>query len=124
MLPGHDRRRAVALAFALCLAVGSATVGRDGPEATAPVEPPEMLSFSRDTSDVVLFAFPDRLANEPLMNLPFVPVRVRATEGLAVNMASPGQSWVVTWTERGTAYWLSSDRRDLSDLLRLAGSLR
>lgn len=36
--PGHDRRRATLLAFALCLAVGSAGVGRDGPEATQPRE--------------------------------------------------------------------------------------
>jgi hypothetical protein len=131
------------LAFALCLAAGSASVGRDGPEATAPVEPLRTLIVSRETSDVVLFAFPDRLANEPLPNWGFLPVRVRGTEGLAVNLAeSPprehvvwiaGDSpmvtgehprWVIFWTEAGTAYSLSSDRRDLPDLLRVAGSLR
>jgi hypothetical protein len=142
--PGRDRRRALTLAFALCLAVGGATVGRDGPAATAPVEPPRTLFVSRDTSDVVLFGFPDRLANEPLPNWGFLPVRVRGTEGLAVNLAEPlpreanvvwiaGDSpmvtgehprWVVFWTEAGTAYSLSSESRDLSDLLRVAGSLR
>jgi hypothetical protein len=141
--PGHDRRRAMILAFALCLAAGSTTVGRDGPEATAPVEPPRTLFVSRDTTDVVLFAFPDRLANEPLPNWGFLPVRVRGTEGLAVNLDEPrtredvvwiaGDSpmvtgehpkWVVFWTEAGTAYSLSSDSRDLADLLRVAGSLR
>jgi hypothetical protein len=102
-----------------------------------------MLVLSRDASDVVLFAFPDRLANEPLPNLGFVSVRVRGTEGLAVNLADPpsregaawiasdspmvtGQhpKWMVIWTEAGTAYSLSSDGRDLPDLLRVAGSLR
>jgi hypothetical protein len=141
--PGRDRRRALTLAFTLCLAVGSATVGRDGPAATAPVEPPRTLFVSRDTSDVVLFAFPDRLANEPLPNWGFLPVRVRGTEGLAVNLAEPparegvvwiagdapmvtGEhtKWVVFRTEAGTAYSLSSESRDLSDLLRVAGSLR
>jgi hypothetical protein len=131
------------LAFALCLAAGGASVGRDGPAATAPVEPLRTLFVSRDTSDVVLFAFPDRLANEPLPNWGFLPVRVRETEGLAVNLAEPlprenivwiaGDSpmvtgehprWVIFWTEAGTAYSLSSDRRDLPDLLRVAGSLR
>lgn len=123
----------------MCLSVASAAVGRDGPLATAPVEPAHTLFLSRDTSDAVLFGFPDRLANEPLPNLPYVTVSVRGTEGLAVNTAtavvrrakqpepespSPVQGWLVTWTEGGTSYWLSSDHRDLSDLLRLAGSLR
>jgi hypothetical protein len=129
------------LTFALCLALGSATVGRDGPEATAPVEPPRMLIVSRDMSDVVLFAFPDRLANEPLPNLPYVTVSVRGTEGFAVHTGemfarvdgkwiseNPGasrvQGWLITWTEAGTVYSLSSESRDLSDLLRVAGSLR
>jgi hypothetical protein len=111
---------------------------------TAPIEPPRTLVVSRDANDLVLFAFPDRLANEPLPNLDFLPVRVRGTEGLAVNLAEPppreanvvwiaGDSpmvtgehpkWVVFWTEAGTAYSLSSDGRDLADLLRVAGSLR
>ena len=128
------------LGFALCLAVGSAAVGRDGPEATAPVEPPRTLVLSQH-GDVVLFAFPDRLANEPLPNLPYVTVLIRGTEGLAVNTSpviirddikwidghvedQPAvRGWLITWTEGGTAYTLSSDRRELSDLLRLAGSL-
>ena len=124
----------------MCLSVGSAAVGRDGPLATAPFEPVHILFLSRDTSHAVLFGFPDRLANEPLPNLPYVTVSVRGTEGLAVNTATvgvrrvkqpevespstPAQGWLVTWTEGGTSYWLSSDQRDLSDLLRLAGSLR
>jgi len=114
----------------MCLSVGSAAVGRDGPLATAPFEQVHILFLSRDTSHAVLFGFPDRLANEPLPNLPYVTVSVRGTEGLAVNTATPespstpAQGWLVTWTEGGTSYWLSSDQRDLSDLLRLAGSLR
>jgi hypothetical protein len=141
--PGHDRRGALVLAFAMCVAIGGAAVGRDGPAATAPLEPPRTLLVSGETSGVVLFAFPDRLANEPLPNWVFLPVQVRGTEGLAVNLAEPppregvvwiaGDSpmvtgehakWVVFWTEAGTAYSLSSDGRDLPDLLRVAGSLR
>jgi hypothetical protein len=132
----------VTLAFARCLAIGSAAAGRDGPAATAPIEPARTLTLSlpQDASDVVLFAFPDRLANERLINLPYIPVRVRETQGLAVNLAEvvpsntvwigqadswgPFQSWMVTWTEGGTAYSISSDRRGLSELLRVAGSLR
>jgi hypothetical protein len=137
---GRDRRHAIALAFVMCLSVGGSVVGRDGPVATAPVEPPHLLILSRDTSDAVLFAFPDRLANEPLPNLPYMTVVVRGTDGLAVNTGEvfvrddirwgrdpdllPVQGWLVTWTEDGTAYSLRSDRRDLSDLLRIAGSLR
>ena len=130
----------MALAFALCLAVGSAAVGRDGPEATVAVEPPRTLVLSQH-GDVVLFAFPDRLANEPLPNLPYVTVFVRGTEGFAVNTGemfvrddikwisenpetSRVQGWLITWTEAGTVYSLSSESRDLSDLLRVAGSLR
>ncbi len=124
--PGQERRRTVALAFVMCLSVGSTAVSRDGPAATAPVEPPHLLIVSADAGDVVLFGFPDRLANEPLPNLPYVTVVVRGTEGLALNTVSersPVQGWTVTWTEGGTAYSLSSDRRTLTDLLRVAGSL-
>ena len=137
---GHDRRRAVALAFAMFLSVGATVVGRDGPPATAPVDPPHTLVLSRD-GDAVLFAFPDRLANEPPPNLSYVTVLVRGTKGLAVNTGrigvrddiksiAPGsqpsaaQGWLVTWTEGGIAYTLSSDHGSLPDLLRVAGSLR
>jgi len=138
--PGQDRRRAIALAFAMFLSVGVTAVGRDGPPATAPVDPPHTLVFSRD-GNAVLFAFPDRLANEPPPNLSYVTVVVRGTKGLAVNTGrigvrdevkgsatgsqpSAAQGWQVMWTEGGTAYTLSSDRGSLPDLLRVAGSLR
>ncbi len=122
--PGHDRRGAVALAFAMCLAVGSAGVGRDGPDATVPIEVPHVLALPPQTVDAHLFTMPDRLANEPLSNLEFIAVPVRETEGLGARVGSPGGVWLVTWTEGGTAYWLSSEHRDLPDLVRLAGSLR
>jgi hypothetical protein len=128
------------VAFALCLAIFSAAVGRDGPEAIAPADPPLTFVYSRDASDVVLFAFPDRHANEPLPNLTYMTVVVRRTEGLAVNTGEvfvredirwgrdpdsrPVQGWLVTWTEGETAYSLRSDRRGLPDLIRIAGSLR
>jgi hypothetical protein len=128
----------VTLAFALCLAIGSAGLGRDAPEATGPATtmifdrdgvyvgaaPADPLSLPPNTTDVLLSFIPDRLANEALPALPFVPVKVRAVSGLAVEARRPGDYQMVTWTEGGNAYWLVSDRRDLADLLRLADSLR
>jgi len=148
--PGHDRRRAMALAFALCLAIGSAGVGRDGPAATqrAGAEPASRLvMFSSDgtilvsaaadqwgplahlslpanSPGVLLSWIPDRLANEALPPLPFVPVRVRAVPGLAIEGVRDGEYRMVTWTERGNVYWLVSDHGDIVDLIRLADSLR
>jgi hypothetical protein len=121
---GHDRGPAIALAFAMCLAVGSSAVGRDGPLATAPTDGAHVLALPPRILDAHLFTMPDRLANEPLSNLEFVVVRVRGTQGLGARVGSPGGVWLVTWTEGGTAYWLSSERRDLPDLVRLAASLR
>jgi hypothetical protein len=109
--------------FTLCLSVGSAFIGRDGPIATAPIDPAHVLALPPLTTDAQLFTMPDRLANEPLSNLEFVAVPVRGTQGLGARVGSPGGVWLVTWTEGGTAYWLSSDHRDLPDLVRLAGSL-
>ena len=82
------------------------------------------LSLPPNTTDVLLSFIPDRLANEGLPALPFVPVRVRAVSGLAVEARRPGDYQMVTWTEGGNAYWLVSDRRDIADLLRVADSLR
>ena len=112
------------LAFTLYLAVGSAVIGRDGPLATAPIDAAHVLALPPRTADAQLFTMPDRLANEPLANMEFIAVSVRGTQGLGARVGSPGGLWLVTWTEGGTAYWLSSDRRDLPDLVRLAGSLR
>jgi len=131
--PGRDRRRAMTLMFALCLAIG---LGRDGPAAT-PGPAAATIIFSRDgthvvaaplslppnATDALLSFIPDRLANEALPPLPFVPVRVRAVSGLAVEARRPGDLQMVTWTEGGNVYWLVSDRRDVADLLRLADSL-
>ena len=145
--PGHDRRRAMTLAFALCLAIGSAGLGRDGPAATQATRPDSLMIFDRDGTFVVaapadqwgplahlslpanspgvlLSWIPDRLANEALPPLPFVPVRVRAVPGLAIEGVRDGDYRMVTWTERGNVYWLVSDHGDIVDLIRLADSLR
>jgi len=145
--PGRDRRRAMTLAFALCLAIGSAGVGRDGPADTQATRPESLTIFNRDGTFVVaapadqwgplahlslpanspgvlLSWIPDRLANEALPQLPFVPVRVRAVPGLAVEGVRDGDYRMVTWTERGNVYWLVSDHGDIVDLIRLADSLR
>jgi len=91
--PGRDRRRALTLAFAFCLAIGSAGVSRDGPAATT-VEPLRMTMFSQDgtrvidaplnpdlslppnTTDVLLSAVPDRLANEAWPPLQFTQATI------------------------------------------------
>jgi hypothetical protein len=122
---GHDRRRALAVGFAMCLAVGSAFLGQDGPIAvTQPAAQPALALQSATPSDVVLFAFPDRLANEPPPPMAWMPVRIRRTEGLAVQAQRPGEISVVTWTELGTVYLLSSDRRQVDQLLDIANNLR
>jgi hypothetical protein len=139
--PGRDRRRALTLAFALCLAIGSAGVGRDGPAATTN-EPLRTTMFSRDgtrmlalpasadlslppgTNDVLLSMVPDRLANEAWPPLQFVPVRVRTVTGLASEGLRPGDYRMVTWIERGNSYWLVSSHREIVDLVKLADSLR
>jgi hypothetical protein len=146
-VPGRDRRRALTLAFALCLAISSAGLGRDGPVATQATVPLRTMIYSRDGSFLVAAAadqwgplahlslpanspgvllswIPDRLANEALPPLPFVPVRVRSVPGLAVEGERDGDFRMVTWTELGNVYWLVSDHGDIGDLLRLAESLR
>ena len=146
--PGHDRRRAMTLAFALCLAIGSAGVGRDGPAAIHERAPVSMTIFDGDgvhviaarpdqcgplahhlclppnTAGVLLSWIPDRLANEALPPLPFVPVRVRSVSGLAVEGPRQGDYRMLTWSESGNVYWLVSDHGDVADLVRLADSLR
>jgi hypothetical protein len=123
---GSEHRSALALVFVLCLAVGGSLVGRDGPVATQPYSSvsTQVLSLPPDTGQARLFTFPDRLANEASSPLIVLPVRVRATTGLAVDAARPGDERIITWTEAGTVYWLSSDSRDIADLLHLANSLR
>jgi hypothetical protein len=146
-LVGQDRRRAMAVVFTLCLAVGSAFLGRDGPDATigpgkSSLEPAttfiydrsgalmlgtladDILSLPANTTDVQMQVFPDWLANEQLPPLQFVPVRVRAASGLAVEAVRPGDQRILTWTERGAVYWLLSDRWEIADLVRLADTLR
>ena len=85
---------------------------------------PATLSLPANTTDVQLQVFPDWLANEQLPPLQYVPVRVRAGSGLAVEAARPGDPRILTWTERGAVYWLLSDSWGLDDLVRLADTLR
>jgi hypothetical protein len=121
---GNERRRTMVLAFAIALALGSPVASRDGPEATAPVEETHVLALPARTPDAYLATMPERLVNEPLPREFFVVVPVRGRQGLAARIGSPGGVWVVFWTENGMAYWLGSERRDMNDLLQLAGSLR
>jgi len=118
----YERRWAILLAFVLCLAVGGALIPRDGPVATAPRVPELILPTG--LTDVVLFTFPDRLANEAPPPFLTTVVHVRSTEGLAYVPVHGGDISMLTWTEHGTAYWLLSKNRDIFDLVRLANSLR
>ena len=118
----RERHLATVLAFALCLAVGGALVARDGPAATAPRVPP--LTLPAGTTDVVLFTFPDRLANEAPPPFLTTLVHVRSTQGLAYIPAHGGDISMITWTEHGTDYWLISKTRDIFELVRLANTLR
>jgi hypothetical protein len=140
--PGRDRRRALTLAFVFCLAIGSASVGRDGPAATQSAPALTTMIFSGDgtrviaapaegdlslppnTTGVLLSSIPARLANEALPPLPFVPVRVRTVSGLAVEGLRADEYRMVTWSEHGNVYWLVSNHGDVADLVRLADSLR
>lgn len=137
------------LGFALCLAFGSAVIGRDSPVAISGDSSTKTfvcdrsgdrcvgwvslpmrtgfdgtLSLPPNTPDVQLQVFPDWLANEQLPPAHYTVVRVRAASGLAVEAVRPGDQRIVTWTELGTVYWLISDKRDIADLVRLADSLR
>ena len=126
--PGRDRRRALVLASVLCLAFLSAFVGRDGPPAIPRTDVFDRngstLSLRIEAGDLVLYRFPDRLANEPLVPVNWMVVRVRSTQGLAVEASRPGDTTVLTWTEDGTAYWLSSPSRGVSELISIADRLR
>jgi hypothetical protein len=55
---GQDRRRAVALAFALSLAVGSASVGPDRPAALAPRAPEPQAAMHAPSGEWVVFSSP------------------------------------------------------------------
>jgi hypothetical protein len=119
--PGHDRRRAMVLVFALCLVVCSATVGRDGPEATAlnaaaanataPVEPPQMQSLSRDTSShCVTPESPDPFAHPSTLVVvtgePFIPA---STVWLATDSVT--RVYDRTWAQ--VLYQFSEENREV-----------
>src|SRR2546430_17357660 len=78
----RERHLATVLAFALCLAVGGALVARDGPAETAPRVPP--LTLPAGTTDVVLFTFPHRPANEAPPPVPTALGPVRSPQGLGL----------------------------------------
>ena len=85
--------------------------------------PASTLALPPGVPDARLFTMPDRLTNEALTNRPFITVQIRGTQGLGLRVGSPEGAWIM-WTEGGTAYWLSSEHRDLADLVDLAGALR
>lgn len=96
-------------------------LGRDGPADIAPVS--GVLALPSGVSDAVLFTFPDRLANEAAPAFLDTVVVVRGTRGLAYGRTVRGDLTMLTWTERGTDYWLLSKNRDVADLVRIADTL-
>ena len=120
---GRDRRAALVVAFAMCLGVASAFLGTDSPSAIKPPAQPELALQAAAPSDVALFAFPDRLANEPLPTLDFRVVQIRGRPGLALPPSGAGDATVIAWTEGGSWYWLSSPRRQISELVDIADKL-
>lgn len=127
------------LALTLCVALSTAVFGRDSVRATpvrttvfsrdgtatvATVPTGPVLALPASVRNVTLFTFPDRLANEAPPNLQWVPVSVRATRGLSVPPSTRVPAAWVTWTENGIVYLLTSDERDVDDLLHVADTLR
>src|SRR2546428_11649797 len=88
----YERRWAVFLAFALCLAVGGALVARDGPAETAPRVPP--LTLPAGTTGGVLFTFPGPLANEAAPPFLTALVHPRSAPGVASTPAPGGDNSV------------------------------
>jgi hypothetical protein len=86
---GHERRRAMTLAFVICVAVGSAVVGRDGPEATVPAQqPPSTVPanttfiYSRDGALIAFFSSEDAIrAGQVVFRDTSSMIRVQSPEG-------------------------------------------
>ena len=108
-------------------------VGQERPTRSAPVSSPQAatavpgaraapptLTLSAAVGDVQLTAFPDWLANEPPPASLRGIVAVRGTMGIA----SVEGVTIINWTERGISYRLESPTRTISDLVRIADSLR
>ena len=81
---------------------------------------PAPLHLPQNAGDVQLTAFPDWLANEPPPAALRGVVAVRGTMGIA----SVEGVTVINWTERGVSYRLESQTKSISDLVRIADSLR
>ena len=81
---------------------------------------PAPLRLPQNAGDVQLTAFPDWLANEPPPAALRGVVAVRGTMGIA----SVEGVTVINWTERGVSYRLESQTKSISDLVRIADSMR
>jgi hypothetical protein len=81
---------------------------------------PAALHLPQNAGDVQLTAFPDWLANEPPPAALRGVVAVRGTMGIA----SVEGVTVINWTEHGVSYRLESQTKSISDLVRIADSLR
>ena len=120
--PGTFARVGVALGLALAVIL---VAGHDGLGARP-------LALPVGIADVEIVVFPDSLTNDPPDPRLTLVVAVRGTIGLATPwlqpqrgmLLGPGTRTTLTWSEGGIAYTLSSARRQVSDLVRIADSLR
>ncbi len=132
--PRGIRWRRVAIAGIVALALAT-LVGQERPTRSAPALSPAVvpwtavpgarlslptLQLTSTIGDVQLTAFPDWLANEPPPASLRGIVAVRGTMGIA----SVEGITIINWTERGMSYRLESPTRSISDLVRIADSLR
>jgi len=117
------------LAFAAAVLVGrpagvaASSGGQDVPLAGVAVPRGTVLAplqLPRAYTNVDLAAMPDRLANEAAPSTLRSVVVIRGTPGVA-SVEGPA---VISWTEKGIAYWLASPTRTTAELIRIADDLR
>jgi hypothetical protein len=113
---GGERRRALVVAFALCLAVGSAFVGRDGRPEAAPSSETATRVYDR-TGETLLHRLP-----RSVVDVPFALVRTRATFEV-VPVLPHGEDAAFMWTQNRTAYWLIT-LRPIDSVIEVADKRR
>ena len=133
----HDRGIIAALAVASALFAGAVWLARP---AAPPVPVPTAvfpdvnvssavvqrgtvlhpLALPPDAKNVDLGLLPERLANEAA---PFEWRRVITVRGYA-GVASVEGPAVISWSEKGILYWLSSPTRSTDELIKIADDMR
>ncbi len=81
----------------------------------------ERLVLPPDVIGVRIAAMPDRLLNDQPLSSLIWAVRVRGGEGIA---SYENGTTTVMWTERGTAYFMTSTRYHIAELVSIADRMR